>query len=397
MPLPRVLRIFGRYQHYGGEEAVARRIHAELAEVMDADWFESSTDELLGKSFGSRLTAAFAAIHNGPVYRRLKEAQCRNGYVAWEIHNVFPALSPSVYAAAFDLGIPVIHFLHNYRLACVNGQFLNHGLPCTRCISGNFIPAVQTVCWRDSRIACAVMGLTLTRVRWLKVFERVAAWVALSEAQKQLHLQIGLPENRLHVIPHFLNVEREQPPPIPEDGYALFLGRLSPEKGVQQLLRAWKNIHSPSAHLVIAGTGPDELRLRALARDLKLDSVEFRGFVDRSQHGDLWAKSKFLVVPSIWHEPFPLVVLEAMAQGRPLVVSNFGSLSQTVGEAGLVADPFKSKELAAACETFLSDRDLADQKGRLAVGRLKQHFHRRLWMERIKQVYQCCRVDLLVS
>jgi glycosyltransferase involved in cell wall biosynthesis len=397
MPLPRVLRIFGRYQHYGGEEAVARRIQTELADVMDADWFESSTDEFLGKSFTSRLTAVFAAVHNAPVFRQLKKAQERNGYVVWEIHNVFPALSPSVYAAAFELGVPIIHFLHNYRLACVNGQFLNHGIPCTRCISGNFLPAVQTVCWRDSRIACAVMGLTLTRVRQLKVFERVAAWVTLSEAQKQLHLKMGLPEQRLHVIPHFLNVEPEQPPPICEDGYALFLGRLSPEKGVQQLLRAWQNVRSSNARLVIAGTGPDEPRLRALARDLNLTNVEFRGFVDRSRHGDLWAKSKFLIVPSIWHEPFPLVVLEAMAQGRPLVVSNFGSLSETVGEAGLVADPFKSKELATACDKFLSGRDLADQKGKLAVGRLKQHFHRRIWMERIKQVYQCCGVNLPLS
>jgi hypothetical protein len=131
MPPPRVLRIFNRYERYG-EEDVARRVHAELAEVMEADWFESSTAELLGKSFRSRLVAPFAAIHNWSICERLREAHRERAYVAWEIDNNFPALSPSVYTAAFELGVPIVHFLHNFRLACVNGQFLNHGTECTQ-------------------------------------------------------------------------------------------------------------------------------------------------------------------------------------------------------------------------------------------------------------------------
>jgi glycosyltransferase involved in cell wall biosynthesis len=392
MPLPRILRIFSRYQHYGGEEGVARRVHAELAEVMDADWFESSTAEFLGKTFGSRLVAPFAAIHNSSVSERLREAQRKRGYVAWEIHNVFPALSPSVYTAAFEVGVPIVHFLHNYRLSCVNGQFLNHGTECTRCINGNFWPAVRTVCWRDSRIACAAMGIALTRIRQLKVFEKVAAWIVLSDTQKQLHLRMGLPEKTLHIVPHFLSVQWEKPSEIPEEGYVLFLGRLSPEKGVKQLLAAWKRVRAPHARLVIAGTGPEEEQMRSLARDLP--GVDFRGFVDRSQHDDLWAKAKFLIIPSIWHEPFPLVALEALAHGRPLVVSNLGALPEIVGEAGLVADPTRTDELAAACDILLADHRLARKMGHLGFVRIKTHYHRELWLERIRQVYASAKVRL---
>ena len=392
MPLPRILRIFSRYQHYGGEEDVARRVHAELAEVMDADWFESSTAEFLGKSFGSRLVAPFAAIHNSSICERLRKAQRERDYVAWEIHNIFPALSPSVYTAAFKVGVPIVNFLHNYRLGCVNGQFLNHGTACTRCIEGNFWPAVRTVCWRDSRVACAAMGITLTRVRRLKVFEKVAAWIVLSDAQKQLHLHMGLPEKTLHIVPHFLSVQGNKPSEIPEDGYALFLGRLSPEKGVKQLLSAWKKLRSPHARLVIAGRGFEEERIRSLTRDLP--SVEVRGFVDRSQHEDLWAKAKFLIVPSIWQEPFGLVALEAMAHGRPLVVSNLGALPEIVGEAGLVADPMRTDELAAACDSLFTDHALAQRMGHLGFVRLKEHYHRELWLQRIKHVYASCGVKL---
>ena len=390
MPRPRILRIFSRYQHYGGEEDVARRVHAELAEVMEADWFESSTAEFLGRSFRSRFSAPFAAIHNSAIFERLQEAQRERGYVAWEIHNVFPALSPSVYAAAFELDVPIVHFVHNYRLGCVNGQFLNHGTDCTRCIDGNFWPAVRTVCWRDNAIACAVMGYTLTRVRRLKVFERVAAWIVLSDAQKRLLLRMGLPEQTLHIVPHFLSVEREQPSEIPEDGYALFLGRLSPEKGVRQLLTAWKKVHSPHARLVIAGKGFEEEQVRSLARDLP--TVDFRGFVDRSQHEDLWTKAKFLIVPSIWQEPFGLVALEAMAHGRPVVVSNRGALAEIVGEAGIVADPERADELAAACDSLFANHALARRMGHSGFMRIKQHYHRELWFERIRQVYAGCGV-----
>jgi glycosyltransferase involved in cell wall biosynthesis len=392
MPLPRILRIFSRYQHFGGEEEVARRVHAEMAEMMEADWFESSTEEFLGKSLPSRLTAPFAAIHNWPVYQRLQKAQRKAHYVAWEIHNVFPALSPSVYVAAFELNVPIIHFLHNYRLGCVNGQFLNHGTECTRCIDGNFWPAVRTVCWRDSRIACAVTGMTLARVRRLKVFEKVAAWIVLSDAQKELHLRMGLPEKTLHVVPHFLSVQREKPSEISEDGYALFLGRLSPEKGVRQLLAAWKKVRSPHARLVIAGTGFEEEQMRSLARDLP--TVDFRGFVDRSRHDDLWAKAKFLIVPSVWLEPFGLVALEAMAHGRPLVVSKLGALPEIVGEAGIVVDPTRADELAAACDALFADHRLAQRMGHSGFVRMKMHYHRELWLTRIRHVYASCGVRL---
>jgi hypothetical protein len=146
IPEPSTILLIGLGASYGGEKDVARRVHAELPEVMEADWFESSTAEFLGQSFRSRFAAPFAAIHNSAVSERVQEAQRERGYVAWEIHNVFPALSPSVYTAAFELDVPIVHFLHNYRLGCVNGQFLNHGTDCTRCIDGNFWPAVRTVC-----------------------------------------------------------------------------------------------------------------------------------------------------------------------------------------------------------------------------------------------------------
>jgi glycosyltransferase involved in cell wall biosynthesis len=394
MPNPRILRIFSRYEQYGGEEAVARRIHQELAEVMDADWFESSTETLLGDSIATKLVAPWKVIHNAEAAKSLRKLQEKNRYSAWEIHNVFPALSPSVYQTAFDRGVPVINFLHNYRLSCVNGSFLNHGEPCQRCIKGNFLPAVQTVCWRDSRVACGFMGLALTRVRRLKVFEKVSAWIALSEVQKGLHLKIGLPARTLHVVPHFQEFRPAEASPLQQNGYALFLGRLAPEKGVANLLDGWKQVKTPGARLVIAGTGPEEERLKQIVVDNKLDSVELRGFVNPAQHRELWANAKFLIVPSIWHEPFALVVLEALAHGRPLVVSNFGSMPEATFGCSFVVNPFKPEEIAVACDRLFRDTELAQEMGNRGIARLQQVYNREVWLDKIRGVYASCGVQL---
>ncbi|HYZ72556.1 MAG TPA: hypothetical protein VE641_05720, partial [Chthoniobacterales bacterium] len=131
---PKVLRIFNRYQQYGGEEKVVRQISDAVAGLVSATPFEYSSDELLSGSLLKRAQAPFNVIHNHKVFERLKKLQSEHRFDAWEIHNVFPAFSPAVYEAALELGVRVIQYLHNYRFSCVNGMFLNQGEPCYRCI-----------------------------------------------------------------------------------------------------------------------------------------------------------------------------------------------------------------------------------------------------------------------
>jgi glycosyltransferase involved in cell wall biosynthesis len=238
------------------------------------------------------------------------------------------------------------------------------------------------------------MSMALTRVRSLKVFERVSAWIALSQAHRNLHLKMGLPDRTLHVVPHFQEFRPAEVSMLPQNGYALFLGRLSPEKGVANLLDGWKQLKTPGARLVVAGTGPEESRLRRIIAENKLTSVELRGYVEPAQHRELWANAKFLIVPSIWHEPFGLVVLEAFAHGRPLVVSNRGSLSEVAGESGLVVDPGKPEEIANACDRLFWETKLAQEMGTSGIRRLQRVYNREIWLEKIRKVYGSCGIEL---
>jgi glycosyltransferase involved in cell wall biosynthesis len=389
---PRILQVFNRYLEYGGEQVSVFRIGDTLQQAADVEYFTTSSEDLVrGNGAEDRLRAAMLTVHNPKVTRRLQRYQAVGRFDLWQIHNVFPAMSPSVYALAFRWGIPVVQYLHNYRMSCVNGYFLNHGEPCTSCIKGNFLRAGLTGCWRDSRAISAWMGLVLTRVRAMGVLRKVTAWIALSPAQKELHVRMGISAERIHVIPHFF--EPDESLFVPEPGRdVLFLGRLSKEKGVDHLLDAWKLVPNSGAKLMLVGDGPER---EALERKVAVEGilgVEFLGFLPKEQQAQFWRRAAFSVVPSVWQEPFGLVALEAWERGRPVVVSAAGGLADIVdnGVDGL-AVPMRD---AAAWAGALS-RMLSDTQGRVAMaerGRLKLRntYAKDVWLDKIQAVHASC-------
>jgi len=385
----RILQIFSRYLKYGGEESFVETFRDASLPFHDVTDYQGSTTELLGHSFMSKLTLPVRAFHSSIVARDLRDLQKTGGFDLWVIHNVLPALSPSVYQTAFNLKVPVVHYLHNYRMACTNGFFLNHGQPCERCLHGNFWPAFQTACWRNSHFISGMMGLILRRVRSIGTFRNTAAWVALSQAQRAKHAQMGIPEKRIHVIPHFYEPKGESIPPCPR-GNILFLGRLSPEKGVDHLLQAWKLVRPNGRKLIIAGEGPEEPKLKALARKLALRDVEFVGFLKGDQQRATWAQTAFSVIPSIWSEPFPLTFLESWTQDRTFVANRLGAMAEVVieGKDGLLAEPFSPASLSAKIQELIENPDRCTEMGQAGKGRILNEFNRTLWLSRIESVYQ---------
>ncbi len=200
---------------------------------------------------------------------------------------------------------------------------------------------------------------------------------------------MGILANHIHNIYHFYESSAPPPPSIPS-GDTLFLGRLSQEKGVDLLLRAWAKVRNGSRRLVIAGTGPEESSLKKLASDLNLVNVVFTGFLDKEQQVSLWSNSSALVVPSIWDEPFGMVVLEAWAKERPVVAFAKGALPELIhhGVNGLLADPFSVESLAKNIQELIDKPDLGPLLGKAGNLRLKDEFNRTLWLSRIESVYQ---------
>lgn len=386
---PRVLQIFNRYLEYGGEQGSVVRIGDALQQIADVEYFLASSDQLLGgRTPGDMVKAAAFAFHNPQVIERLKRYQKIGRFDLWLIHNVFPAMSPSVYALAFRLGIPVVQYLHNYRMSCVNGFFLNHGETCMSCIHGNFTKAALTGCWHDSRLISGWMGAVTMRLRAMNVFRKVTAWIAISRAQKDLHVRMGIPPERIHILRHFFEPRPELF--IGDPGHdVLFVGRLSKEKGVEQLLDAWKQTDRGEAKLLLAGEGPERATLENKIAAEKIGGVEFLGFVGKEDQEAMWRRAAFSVVPSIWQEPLGLVVFEAWERGRPVVVSDTGGLADSVENAvdGLKVPMRDAAAWAAALERMLRDPAQRTAMARAGVAKLEKDFTKEKWLEGIGALY----------
>ncbi|CAN5658947.1 glycosyltransferase [soil metagenome] len=389
----RILQIFNRYLEYGGEEGSVYRIGDALQELHDVEYFLSSTKDFLKAGKIGKIAAGIEAWHNWEAAARLDRYQKIGRFDAWQIHNVFPALSPSVYRKAFQLGVPIVHYLHNYRLSCTNGFFLNHGKPCQRCIGGNFLPALETACWRDSHLFSGYMGAILHQVRSLNLFEKTFAWIALSEAQKTLHVKMGIPEGNIHVIPHFFQPADEPLAPNPK-GDVLFVGRLSAEKGVLMLLEAWKLADSKGRDLVIMGDGPERKPLEQYIEKHRVPNVRFTGFLNREKQRSVIEKSAFMVTPSIWEEPFGMVVLESWSNTRPVVATRIGALEEliTPDKTGLLAEKGDAEDLARQISSLIAQPDKVLEMGLAGLAELQLKYTKDLWKNRIDTVYSKIRV-----
>lgn len=351
----KILVIHNRYQHRGGEdvacEAETRLLQTAGHAVIQ---YVRSNTELNDGSFLHYLSAAAGTVWSRHSYRELRELLFREKPDIAHFHNTFPLISPSAYYACADAGVPVVQTLHNYRLICPNAYFLRNGRVCQQCL-GRTVPwpGVLHACYRQSRPASAVVATMLAAHHIFQTWQnQVAAYIALTEFARQKFIAGGLPAEKVFVKPNF--VERDpgpQPQQISGD-YALYVGRLSDEKGIRPLLAAWAQLRQ-EIPLKIAGDGPlrEELALE-LSRVSAARAVRWLGAVPQSEILGLMRGARFLVVPSICFENFPLAIAEAFASALPVIASRLGAMAEIVadGETGLHFAPGDPNDLAAKAE-----------------------------------------------
>jgi glycosyltransferase involved in cell wall biosynthesis len=248
-----------------------------------------------------------------------------------------------------------VQSLRNYRLLCPNAQFLRDGKVCEDCLGKRIpLPAVWHSCYRGNRAGTAVVASMLSLHRLLRTWTRaVDVYYALTEFSRQKFVQGGLPADRIAIKPNFLH-----PDPGPgtgRGGYAVFVGRLSPEKGIDTLLAAWTKTAEPLG-LKIIGNGPLADRVRAVAAS---DSrITWLGRCEPADVMRIVGDAVCLVLPSIWYEGFPRTILEAFAKGTPVIASRLGSMAELIehGQTGLHFEPASASDLVAKLLALRGDR-----------------------------------------
>jgi glycosyltransferase involved in cell wall biosynthesis len=348
----KVLVAHNYYKLVGGEDqCVASEVallRAHGHEVVPYHLHNDAIDTM------GRLDAASRTVWSRPGYRAVRALLREHRPQVAHFHNTFPLISPAAYYAARAEGVGVVQTLHNFRLLCPNSLFFRGGKVCEDCLGKSVPwPGVVHRCYRGSGAASAAVAAMLATHRALGTWRRaVDVYIALNAFSRQKFIQGGLPAGRVVVKPNF--VYPDPGPGSGQGGSAVCVGRLSPEKGVETLLKAWK-VLGTSVPLKIIGDGPLAEQVRAAAAENR--GIEWLGSQPLEAVYERIGAAAFLVLPSECYENFPRVISEAFAKGTPVIASNLGAMARVVehGRTGLLFEPGSSLDLVAQVRRLRDD------------------------------------------
>ena len=335
----RVLIVHNSYQQAGGEDTVVANEHALLEKHgWETRLWSVSNDVIAGT--WSKITAAMHATYSRPAREELARLIAEFRPAVVHVHNFFPLLSPSVYDACRAAGVAVVQTLHNYRTICAGALLMRDGRPCEDCIGGSPYQGALHGCYRGSRIgSLAVARMVDTHRRRGTWSHKVDRFIALSVFSKSKFVAAGFPADRIAVKPNFAE-DRPVVGPVTRAG-ALFVGRLSPEKGIETLLRALEGLDVP---MRVVGDGP----LRKRVEDASRPGIVALGWKTPAEVAAEMARASFLILPSAWPENFPVTIVEAFCQGLPVIASRIEALEEIIedGATGLFFSPGDADDLA---------------------------------------------------
>jgi glycosyltransferase involved in cell wall biosynthesis len=372
------------YKQPGGEDqcvaAEVAMLKAHGHQVIQYFLHNDSTDTM------GRVRLATRTIWSRTAYRELRQLLKAHRPQIAHFHNTFPLISPAAYYAAQAEDVRVVQTLHNFRLCCVNALLFREGAVCETCL-GRTIPwaGIARGCYRNSHTASATIAAMVTAHRALGTWRNaVDMYIALSESSRCKLVAGGIPADKIAIKGNFA-----YPDPGPgtgKGGYAIYVGRLSEEKGLQTLLGAWRDLRAPPLKLV--GDGPLSSMLQDAAAHNP--SIQWLGRLSLDTVYELVGDAAFLVLPSQCYENFPRTVIEAFAKATPVIVSRLGAMAEIVddGRNGLHFQPGNSADLATKVQAMLADPLALQRMRRAARLTFDQRFTAEANHSRLMTIYE---------
>lgn len=343
----RILVAHNRYKNLGGETVAVNaeiellKDHGHALAVLEADNAQITG---LSRELKTALEAPYSSAMKRCMAARIAEFKPDVVHV----HNFFPLLSPSIYYACGEAGVPIVQTLHNYRIICPGALLFRSGRPCEDCVGKVFAwPGILHACYKGSRLGTASVAAMAGTHHWLGTWRnRIDCFIALTNFSRRKLIEGSLPAHKIVVKPNFA--------PDPErarggqNGFAFFAGRLSAEKGIMTVLSAWTQLDN-TVPLKIAGDGPLKGEVIRRASDGR---IQYLGVLSRDIVQELMGEASFLLFPSLCYENFPLSIVEAFACGIPVIASRLGAMEEIVEDrrTGLHFRPGDAADLAAKIE-----------------------------------------------
>lgn len=401
--MPKLLNVNSYHYRRGGSDAVYLD-HARLMDELGWEnaffsmkhpknlptpWDRYFVDELeFGQAYSptAKLVMASKVVYSFEARRKLRRLLHDFNPDVAHLHCIYHHLSPSILPALRDAGVPVVMTAHDLKIACPAYKMLNRTGVCERCRDGSVLNVVKYRCVRDSLAASVVVAAESLLHGALDTYRKhLDAVVVPSRFFRDKFIEWGWPVDKFRYIPNYVDSTRFTPDFEP-GRYFLYFGRLAPEKGVGTLIEA---AHAAGVALKIAGTGPEEAALRALAARLG-STVEFVGFQAGDALHALVRCARAVVLPSEWYENAPMSVLESFALGTPVIGADIGGIPEMVvdGETGWT---FPSRDTQALADTLNqvagAGDDMLRSVGRQARDMVGSRFNRAGYVSAVLRLY----------
>lgn len=380
----KILYIHNEYARPSGEEQASQDIVQLLREHgHEVRWYKRSSAEIAGSKFGI-IKSFFTGIHNPDSAKGLEKLLDEWRPDVIQVQNLYPLISPSIFAPIKKLDIPVVMRCPNYRLFCPSGLCLDPaGKVCEDCFRGNHEwNCVRKNCLgsRFKSLGYAVRNASARKKR--AMLDNVDVFIVQSEFQKKKFMDMGIEEHRIGIVPG-LSPTIPEPKDVSVGEGVTFVGRVSAEKGIYEFIEAARML--PSVPFRVAGNldaafnKPDDIPA----------NVEFVGFLKGDELNNLYFESRIIVIPSKWYEGFPNVITRGMLLKKPIITTNIGAMQSIIdhNENGLLVHPGDSTDLANAISLLYSDTEKCIDFGLKGRAKAESQYSRDSIYEALEEIY----------
>lgn len=354
-------------------------------------YFVSNVDFNGNISKLQKIKAGFRVLYSFEAKKKISELIEQEHPDVVHINLVHRHITLSIVRAIKKYNIPIVFTIHDLNCVCPNHEMLSHGKVCEKCLHGNYINCIKNKCVKDSTAKSTLAAVEAMNYKRMKIYNDIDLYITPSYFYKKKLEESGIINSTIIHMKNFLPTDTIYSSDNPDKGYLLYFGRISEEKGILTLIKAVEKLEN-NIPLYILGTGPIEDEVKAYIAQHKLsDKVKMFGFKSGDELKKFVAEAKCIILPSEWYENGPYAIMEAMSQGKPVIVSNYGGLPEIVddGKTGFICNPFDSEDLKNCIEKVCKlSSDEYKNMSNSAFNKAKNEFNPKLYADKLLDYYE---------
>jgi glycosyltransferase involved in cell wall biosynthesis len=334
----------------------------------------------------NRLSSASKIIYSFDAKNKMKRLLSDHSPDLAHFHIFQHQISPSIFSPLQKKKIPIILTLHDLKPICPNYKMYVNNHVCEECKGRKFYHCFKNRCTKGSTLGSLINTIEMYFHYAMKYYQNVDKYIAVSQFYQNKMIEFGFPKEKIAYLPNYIDVS-DYDPHVAEQGYMLYFGRLSEEKGITVLFDAAVKLLDVPFYIV--GTGPLEEELKCKAQEKGLTNVQFLGFKMGNELRTLLTESTCVIVPSEWYENCPMTVLEAFAAGKPVIGSDIGGIPELINEEvdGFIFPPGDVNELSKKIQWMWFHRNKAKEMGLQGRKKVEEKFNAEVHYNGLMTIY----------